>query len=152
MEKPLPPVPSTPSPTGIHRLILATSAAGALATLCWAALQVRSARAEVRRLQEQLAMQPPRTQPAPAPSQSADTTDRDHRLATAETQQKQASDKFAAQVAELESVIAFLRQENTAAQQTIERLSHARPEPAPRESAEPVRTKSGRTTDRNGQP
>lgn len=152
MEKPPPPAAATPSPTGIHRLILATSAAGALATLCWAALQVRTARAEVRRLQEQLAAQASPAQPGPASVQSAAATVPDHRVSSAETRQKQAADTFAARITELESVIAFLRQENTAAQQTIERLSRARPEPAPPERVEPVRTKSGRTPDRNGQP
>lgn len=152
MEKNPPPAAAPPSQPGIHRLILATSAAGALATLCWAALQVRAARAEVRQLQVQPAAQSSRTQSAPASLQNADTTDRDRRLAAAEAQQKQTADSSAARIRELENVIEFLRAENSAAQQTIERLSHVRQEPSRPAKAEPVRTKSGRSPDRNAPP
>ena len=147
MEKATPPAAApTPSPTGIHRLILAASAAGALATLCWAGLQLRAARSEVRQLQEKLAGMAPAPNPAPPPGDS--TADLARRLAAAEAQQKQAADKSAARLAELESVIIVLRKENTAAQQTIERLSSLQTETAP----EPDRTKSQKLPAANGNP
>ena len=146
MEKAPPPaVTPTPSQTGIHRLILAASAAGALATLCWAGLQVRAARSEVRQLQETLAGFSPAQKPATPPRD--DTADFARRLA-AESQQKQAAVKSASRVAELESVILFLREENTAAQKTIERLSSLQVEAA----SGPVTTKSGKPRVKNGNP
>ena len=145
------PAIATTSQSGIHRLILAASAAGALATLCWAALQVRTARAEIRQLEERLAAQAVR-QPVPAPLSDADKDDLARRLAAAESLHKQASDQSAARIAELENVISFLRQENTAAQQTIERLRTPPPEPDPPAKAEPVKTKPGRGPARKGNP
>src|SRR6187401_1939371 len=113
------------SHTGTHRLILAASAAGALATLCWAGLQLRAAKSEVRQAQEQLA-ELSRVKGAPAPpAADGSAADLARRLAAAESLQKHTADKAAARVKELEDVIIFLRQENTAAQQTIERLSRA---------------------------
>lgn len=144
MEKATP--PPTPSPAGVHRLILAASAAGALATLCWAALQVRAARAEVRQLQEKIAGLSPGHKAAPP---SADNTaDLARRIAAAESQQKQADTRAAARVAELESLITFLRQENTAAQKTIERLSGLQVEAVPG----PVKSKSPKPAPGNGSP
>src|SRR5687767_3552492 len=105
------------SHTGTHRLILAASAGGALATLCWAGIQLRAAKSEVRQAQEQLA-ELTRAKESPAPPPDDSTADLARRLAAAESLQKQTADKAAARVSELENVILFLRQENTAAQQT----------------------------------
>lgn len=147
MEKATPPAAApTPSQTGIHRLVLAASAAGALATLCWAGLQLRAARAEVRRLQEQIAAVPPAQNAAAQQGEDAAVLAR--RLADSESQQKHTADKTAARVAELEGVITFLRQENTAAQQTIERLGRLQTV-AP---AEPVKVKPGKPQTGKGNP
>ena len=126
-----PPAPTLPkSPAGIHRLVLAASAAGAVMTLCWAALQVRAAKDEARQAREQLA-----AAPAPDPHTSTSPGGLEPRLAEREV----LAEAAAARVKELESVIAFLRRENEAAQKTIERLSGlergAQPPP------EPVKTK-----------
>ena len=142
----LPAAAPAPSQTGIHRLVLAASAAGALATLCWAGLQLRAARSEVRRLQEQIAAFPSVQNAAPTPGEDDAALAR--RLADSESQQKHAADKSAARVAELEAVISFLRQENTAAQQTIERLGKLQTA-AP---AEPVKAKAGKPQTRRGNP
>jgi hypothetical protein len=109
------PTPGSPSFSGWHRLVLAGAAAAALATLCWAGLQVRDARAEVHRL---------RQEPKPAPdADSSRPTEVERRLAESAAREKQHAADHAARVKELEGVIEFLRQENAAAQQTIERLS-----------------------------
>ncbi len=147
MEKATPPAAApAPSQTGIHRLVLAASAAGALATLCWAGLQLRAARSEVRRLQEQITALPPVQNSAPTPGEDAAALAR--RLADSESQQKNAADKTAARVAELEGVIEFLRDENTAAQQTIERLGKLQAGPP----AEPVKVKPGKPQTGRGNP
>ena len=64
----------------------------------------------------------------------------ERQLAAFITDGKLASEKAAAREKELEGIITFLRQENTAAQQTIERLSGLQPppEPAPEPGPEPV--------------
>lgn len=106
---------STSSFSGWHRLVLAGAAAVALATLCWAGLQVRDARAEIHRL---------RQEPKPAPAVDASRlTEVERRLAESAAREKQHAADHTARVKELESVIEFLRQENAAAQKTIERLT-----------------------------
>ena len=140
-----------PSQTGTHRLILAASAAIALATLCWAGLQLRAARSEVRDLKEQLA-ELSRTQGAPATAGDGSAADLARRLAAADSLQKHTADKSAARVTELENIIIFLRQENTAAQQTIERLSQPPPDSATRVKATPVKTRSPAPAAGNGVP
>jgi hypothetical protein len=110
--------------SGAHRLILAGSAAGALATLCWAALKVREANAENGQLRERLAKIP---QHVPPPGSDARLAESNRRAAEAEAQRKQTSEQAAAREKELNGVIAFLRQEIAAAQQTIDRLKNAPP-------------------------
>lgn len=139
------------SHTGTHRLILAASAGGALATLCWAGLQLRAAKSEVRLVQEQLA-ELTRAKGPPAIPPDGGAADLSRRLAAAESLQKQTADKAAARLKELESVIIFLRQENTAAQQTIERLSRPPEDLSPEAKAAPVKTKATEPPAENGNP
>jgi hypothetical protein len=47
--------PQAPALSRTHRLVLAAAAAGAVMTLCWAALQVRAAKEELRQLQSKAA-------------------------------------------------------------------------------------------------
>ena len=138
-----------PSQTGTHRLILAASAAGALATLCWAGLQLRAAKSEARQLQDQLAVLS-RSREAPESPPDSSAADLARRLAAADSLHKHLAEKAAARVTELENVIIFLRQENTAAQQTIERLSRPEPESPTRAKATPV--KSNKPPAENGSP
>jgi len=123
-----PAVSSSPRFSLTHRLVLAGAAAGAVMTLCWAALQVRAAKDEVR----QLRVQPPAWSAAPDR-----TGELARRLADAEARAGRAEAEAALRVAELEKVIEFLRQENAAAQQTIERLSGQTP------AGEPVKAGAG---------
>ena len=123
-----PPASAKPSHTRLHRLVLAGAAAGAVMTLCWAALQVRAAREELRQL---------RAQPAPVVFPPDGTKHLERRLAEAESRASQAASEAAAREREMARVIDFLRQENAAAQKTIERLS----DPGP--AAEPVKSKAG---------
>ena len=129
---------SAPPPSGLHRLLLATSGAGVLVTLAWAALQVRQLQLETQSLRQELAVAQRAERAAGAASRAVPVTDHgaratelQRRLTEVEAQQKQAAEKAAAREKELDKVIDFLRQENTAAQQTIERLSNPPPAPAP---------------------
>ena len=127
--------------SGVQRLVLAVSAAGAVVTLCWAALQVRTARDEAR-----LAREAGPAKPAPAASPApGDLSGRIAGLEQELTEEKSRAHQFrqeagaaAARIAELEKVIAFLRQENDAAQKTIERLSSLEPPSTPENN--PVQT------------
>lgn len=110
---PVSPTRSASTFAGWHRLVLAGAAAAALATLCWAGIQVRAARAEVHRLQQE--SKPGLASPAPA--------DGERRLTESAAPDKRLAAEHAAREKELERVIEFLRLENAAAQQTIERLS-----------------------------
>lgn len=112
-------VSQAPAFSRTHRLVLAAAAAGAVMTLCWAALQVRAAKEELRQVRNVTSA----ASPAP-PDRSADLA---RRLAELESRTRRAEAEAATRAAELETVIEFLRQENTAAQQTIERLSSPAP-------------------------
>lgn len=152
MENATPPAAAPkPSQTGTHRLILAASAAGALATLCWAGLQVRAAKSEARLLQDQLAELSRSHEVLESPPDSS-AADLARRLAAADSLQKHTADKAAARVTELENVIIFLRQENTAAQQTIVRLSRPEPDTSPPAKAQPVKSKQGSPLEVRGSP
>ncbi len=113
-----------------HRLVLAAAAAGTVMTLCWAALQVRAAKDELRQVRA--------AQPA-APAAPDRTAELERRLAEAEARAQRAETESALRAAEMERIIDFLRQENAAAQQTIERLSN----PAPPERPENPGAKAG---------
>lgn len=135
-------LPSTSAPlrfaaSGTQRLVLAISAAGTVVTLCWAALQVRAARDEARQAREN-----PPAAPVPAIPDVQDSrsklVDLERRLAEEKSRSEQASGEAAGRIRELEKVIAFLRQENEAAQKTIERLSGVERPTAP--DVEPVQT------------
>ena len=140
MDQPSPSIPK--SPAGIHRLVLAASAAGAVMTLCWAALQVRAAKDEARQARAQLA-----AAPAPVHQYSGSLTDLGQQLNASESERKLVAEAAAARVKELESVIAFLRQENEAAQKTIERLSGLERGTPP--AQQPVKTNTpGKNPDR----
>ena len=133
--------PTVPPPAvsqGVSRLVLATSAAAALGTLAWAALRVRDGNAESAHLREELsiARQAERVTGAaaravPAADPAAATADLERRLQSIESAAKVAAEKASARETELNGIIAFLRQENAAAQQTIERLSNPEPPPEP---------------------
>jgi hypothetical protein len=119
MDHPTSSAPIRPPASGAQRLVLAVSAAGAMVTLCWAALQVRAAKDEAR-----LAREHSLAAPAPAPPDlSEKVSDLERRLAQEQSRREQSAGDAAAQIKELEKVITFLRQENEAAQKTIERLS-----------------------------
>jgi hypothetical protein len=119
--------------SGAHRLILAGSAAGALATLCWAALKVREARAETGQLREQLALA---RNHLPSHEPDARVAESDRRAVEAEALHRQAKEQAAAREKELNGVITFLRQEIAAAQQMIERLKTAPSPGAPPDTVE----------------
>ena len=127
-----PPASAKPSHSRLHRLVLAGAAAGAVMTLCWAALQVRAAQEEVRQL---------RARPAAVPAVPDSTVNLEHRLAEADSRASRAASDAAAREKEMERVIEFLRQENAAAQKTIERLSGHERDPGP--AAQPVKTRPG---------
>ena len=67
----------------------------------------------------------------PVIDHGARAADLQRRLTEAESQLNKATEKAAAREKELDELIGFLRQENDAAQQTIERLSNPPPAPAP---------------------
>jgi uncharacterized protein HemX len=111
--------PQAPALSRTHRLVLAAAAAGAVMTLCWAALQVRAAKEELRQLQSKAA-----AASSAAPERTAEL---ERRLADLESRTRRTEAEAATRAAELETVIEFLRQENIAAQQTIERLNNPAP-------------------------
>jgi uncharacterized protein HemX len=108
-------------PGGWQRLLLALVAACVLTALGWAAVQVQEARAEVKALKEELAV-----------------ALRNARTATAESENAQK--KAAAHEKELNEVIVFLKAENMAAQDAIQRLSARPPEPAAAPAPAPAPT------------
>jgi hypothetical protein len=112
-------VPHAPAFSRTHRLVLAGAAAGAVMTLCWAALQVRAAKQELRQLRSGTS--------AVSPTASDRSAELERRLSELESRTRRTEAEAATRAAELETVIDFLRQENTAAQQTIERLSSPAP-------------------------
>lgn len=129
---------NAPMRTSRHPLLVVASVAGVLLTLAWAAIQVRESQLEAQRLREDLVAVRNAWRAAgaaaravPVEDHGARAADLRRRLAEAEAQQKQAAEKSAAREKELDKVIEFLREENTAAQQTIERLSNPEPAPAP---------------------
>jgi uncharacterized protein HemX len=135
MESALPSRTERDTPPGaLQRLLLALVAACVLGALGWAAVQVQEAKSEVKGLKEDLtvALRNERAASAaaravPVVDNSSKVADMERRLAEAEKAQKGA----AAKEKELNDVIVFLRKENTAAQETIQRLSAPPPEPAP---------------------
>jgi len=122
MESSATPAPIRLSFSGTQRLVLAIAAAGAVVTLCWAALQVRTAKDEARQARENPPVSPA-TAPVTASGHSGALADLERRLAEEKSRSQLAATEAAARIGELEKVIAFLRQENEAAQKTIERLS-----------------------------
>jgi hypothetical protein len=132
------PVPDAPPPCGLYRLALAAGAAVALVTLAWAAIQVRKVQLEAHHLRAELAVAKQAERAAGAASRAVPIVDHgaraaelQRRLSEAEAREKVAAEKSAAREAELDELIKFLRQENAAAQQTIERLSNPEPDPEP---------------------
>jgi hypothetical protein len=125
----------------MQRLLLAASAAAILAALGWAALRVHQLETEVRALRQDLAASRRAERATGAASRAVPVVDHGARVAqlqrlltAAETQHKQTVEKASAREKELDGVIAFLRTEIDAAQQTIERLSNLTPDPAPANS------------------
>jgi hypothetical protein len=123
----------------VQRLLLVASAAAVLLALGWAALRILELETEVRTLQQDLAASRRAERASGAAARAIPVVDHDgarvaelqRRVTAAETQHKQTAEKAAAREKELDGVIAFLRKEIEAAQQTIERLSSLPPEPPP---------------------
>ena len=129
-----------PGPTaGGSRLVMAGAAGLVLFSLGWAAIQVREHQSESRHLRDVLAANEQRqrargaAERAVPPAESPAAVDR--RVAEAEAAARLAAEKSAAREKELEGIIAFLREENTSAQATIERLSALQPPPDPEPAA-----------------
>ena len=115
--------PAPPAPlSGGLRLVLAISAAVALGTLCWAALQVRAARAEANQAQQ--AATRAQEQLAAVRVELTDRIAEIQRLKSGtETSRHDSEVRLAAEVKQREEVIAFLRTELNSAEQTIKRLT-----------------------------
>lgn len=118
----------------MQRLLLALAAACVFAALGWAAIQVQQANAETRGLKEDLAVALRNERAAAAAARavpvidySSKVADLERRVVEAEKTHTQAK----AKEKELNEIIAFLKKENAAAQETIQRLSAPPPEPAP---------------------
>ena len=129
------------SSTATHRLIIAGAAGLVLFSLGWAGIQVRERQTESQRLRDQFAAGEISRREGGAASRAhppadARIAEMERQLAAFITDGKLAAEKAAAREKELEGIITFLRQENTAAQQTIERLSALQPPPEP--APEPV--------------
>lgn len=136
-----PTTPVSAPPFAFQRLLAAILAAVVLATLCWAAIQVREQQAEARQWRGeaaalQLASRARDTRPAA--DQSSRVAELERRLAAAGEAEKQAAARAQEREKELQDLITFLRQENTAAQQTIERLSALQPAAPPDEEVKPA--------------
>lgn len=137
--------PVSSSTTANARLLAAVLAAAVLATLCWAAIQVREQQAAASRWRgEAAALELAGRARSSAPQaalpvdQSSRVAELERRLAAAGEAEKQAAARAQEREKELQDLITFLRQENTAAQQTIERLSALQPAAPPDEEVKPA--------------
>ena len=147
MEPSAHPAPRRSALSGPQRLLLAVSAAGAVLTLCWAALQVRAAREESRQAREALQAKPSPPPALPAPDLSARVADLESQLRSELAKREHESKESGDRIRELEKVVTFLRQENEASQKTIERLSGVERDAAT--VAQPVQTSNpGKSRDR----
>lgn len=136
----------TPAPQriGMQRLVTAATASMVLVALAWAAMHVRAQQHEVQMLTAELTAAR-RTERAagaagravPLGEIAAHLAEMKRRLAEAEEQQKHAAGEFAARERELREIVDFLREENTAAQQAIERLSKPEIPPVPVSPSKP---------------
>ena len=108
----------------LHRLVLAVGASAALLTLAWAGLKVRELQGEAHRLRQELDAA---RAAAPSLEHKARADELDRLLAEVAAGKQTDSSASAAREKELHGIIDFLRKENTAAQQTIERLSKLEP-------------------------
>ena len=135
MENAIPVPESTALPPAAGRLTLTAAAALALGALSWAAWRVRSERMEAEHLRTELAAARMAERAAGAAARASAVPDRsgdlERRLREAQSEARQTAEKAAARETELNGIITFLRQENTAAQQTIARLSNPEPPPEP---------------------
>jgi hypothetical protein len=125
----------TDAPPGAwQRWLLALAAAVSVAAVGWAGVQVQQAKSDVEKLKEDLAASQRNERAAAAAAQAVPKADNSSRLATVEralADAEKAQKQAAAHEKELNDVIVFLRSENTAAQETIKRLSAPPAEPAP---------------------
>ena len=122
--------PAAPAAGGAQRLVLVAATSAALLTLAWAAMRVRELQLEVHGLREELAgahrverAKGAASRAIPVVDYGARSAEWQRRLAETEAREKHAAEKSAAREKELDEVIKFLREENEAAQLTIERLS-----------------------------
>ena len=118
-------------PGALQRLLLAVVAACVLGALGWAAVQVQEAKSEVRGLKEDLVVSQRNERAASAVARAVPVVDLTSKVADLERRLTDAGKAAAAKEKELNDVIAFLRKENTVAQETIQRLTAPPVEPAP---------------------
>jgi hypothetical protein len=121
-------------PGALQRLLLALVAACVLGALGWAAIQVQESKTEVRGLKEELAAALRNQRAAEAAARAVPVIDYSSKVADLERRvvdAEKAHTQAAAKEKELNDIIAFLKKENAAAQETIQRLSTPPAEPAP---------------------
>ncbi len=131
-------VSDLPPAGGSRRLLLAVAAAGVVGLLGWAAVYAREKQVEAHSLSEELAarIRSERaagavTRAVPAVDLSGKVADLEKQVQELEQARTKAADAAVEREKALSDIITFLRQENTAAQETIKRLSTPPPEPEP---------------------